>query len=99
MVIIGKLKAQSGAEAEMEKAFREMIAKVQDNEEGTLAYTLHRSQIDPTVFMFYERYRDKAAFDSHSSTPYIQELLATLGPLLDGFPTIEMYDELAELNR
>ena len=94
MIIVAILKAQSGKEKEMEAALREMIPKVQ-SEEGTLSYILHRSQIEPGKFLFYEKYKDKAAFEYHGSTPYIQELFGKIGPLLDGQPSIEMYDELA----
>ena len=94
MVIIAKLKAQSGKEGEMETALRDMIPKV-EQEEGTIAYSLHRAQNDPTLFLFYEKYRDKAAFEYHSATPYLKELFTTIGPLMEGKPTVEMYDELA----
>jgi len=96
MIVVAKLKACSGKELEMENALREMISKV-EQEEGTLAYTLHRATNDPTVFLFYEKYKDKAAFEYHSSTPYFQELFAAIGPILDGQPSIEMYEELAAI--
>ncbi|MDY6911977.1 MAG: putative quinol monooxygenase [Chloroflexota bacterium] len=89
MIVIAKLKAQVGKEPEMEKALREMILKV-EKEEGTLTYTLHLSQNDPTLFLLYEKYQDKAAFEAHSSTPYFKELFATIGPLFAAEPVIEM---------
>ena len=97
MVIVAKLKAKNGEEAKVEEALRGMVLKVQQ-EEGTLAYTLHRSQKDASQFLFYEKYRDGQALKAHSSTPYFKELFATLGPLLDGAPEIEMYDEIAQLS-
>ena len=98
MVIVAKLKAQSGKEAEMEDALKSMIPKVQQ-EDGTLIYTLHRSLSDPTLFLFYEKYRDKAAFNEHGSTPYFKELFATIGPLMGAEPSMEMYEELAGVQR
>jgi quinol monooxygenase YgiN len=94
IVVVAILKAQAGKEREMEDALRAMIPKVQP-EEGTLAYVLHRAQNEPGKFLFYEKYKDKAAFDHHGSTPYIKELFSKIGPLLDGKPSIEMYEELA----
>ncbi len=93
MIVVAKLKARTGKEGEVEKALKEMISKV-ENEEGTLTYTLHRSQNDPTEFLFYEQYRDKAAFDRHCSTPYFRDLFDAIGPSLAGEPTIEIYDKL-----
>lgn len=93
IVVVAILKAQAGKEKEMEDALRAMIPKVQ-SEEGTLTYILHRDQKEPGKFLFYERYKDKAAFDFHSSTPYIQEFFKKIGPLLAEEPSIEMYEEL-----
>lgn len=94
MIVVAVLKAQAGKEKEMEEALRAMIPKVQ-SEEGTIAYILHRAQNELGKFLFYEKYRDKAAFDIHSSTPYFQELFGKIGPLLEGQPSVEMYEELA----
>lgn len=96
MIVVAKLKAKAGEEAKMEEALRGMIEKVAQ-EQGTLAYTLHRAQNDPAVFLLYEKYQDEAAFKAHSSTPYLKELFGVLKPLLGGAPEIEMYEELARL--
>ena len=97
MIIIAKLKAQAGKEAEMEKVFREVLPKVK-TEEGTLVYTLHRSLKDPTVFVFYEKYADQAALGAHSTTPHFKEMGKALATLLDGAPEIEMFEELANID-
>jgi quinol monooxygenase YgiN len=94
MIVVAKLKAAAGKEEEMKKALMDMIPKVSE-EEGTLVYTLHQDQTDPTVFLFYEKYKDADALVVHSSTPYFKELFRTLKPLLDGNPEIAMYNELA----
>ena len=94
MIVVAVLKAQAGKEKEMEDALRGMIPKVQ-SEEGTIAYILHRALSEPGKFLFYEKYKDKAAFDFHSSTPHFQELFGKIGPLLAGPPSVEMYEELA----
>ena len=96
MIVVAKLKAKAGEESKMEDALRGMVDKVAQ-EQGTLVYTLHRDKQDPSVFLFYEKYEDDAAFKAHSSTPYFKELFAVLKPLLDGAPEIGMYEELARL--
>jgi len=98
MIVVAKLKAKSGEENKMEEALRSMVSKV-EAEEGTLMYSLHRSQKDPTQFLFYEKYTDAEALKAHSETPYFKELFGVLQPLLDGAPGIEMYDEVAVLNK
>jgi len=96
MIVVAKLKAKTGEETKMEEALRGMVAKVAQ-EQGTLTYTLHRSQKDPSMFLFYEKYQDAAALKAHSSTPYFKELFGALKSQLAGAPEIEMYDELARV--
>lgn len=98
MVVVAKLKAKSGEEEKMEKALVDIIPKV-EQEDGTLIYTLHKSQKDPNVFLFYEKYTNQEALKLHSSTPYFKELFSTLSSILDGAPEIEMYDEVAKINK
>lgn len=96
MVVVAKLKAKKGSEQELEAALRDMVAKVA-SEEGTLAYTLHRSMRDGTEFLFYEKYRDQDAFSRHSETAHFKELMGITAPLLDGPPAVELFEELASL--
>jgi quinol monooxygenase YgiN len=98
MIVVAKLKAKSGEASKMADALRAMVSKV-EKEEGTLVYTLHQAQNDPTQFLFYEKYADAEALKAHSSTPYFKELFGTLKPLLDGAPEIEMYTEIAGIQR
>lgn len=93
IAVIAKIKARSGEEAKVEKALRDVIPKVRE-EEGTLAYVLHRSQSDKRLFMVYEKYSDMNAFLVHGSTPYLKQMFDVILPLLDGALEIEMYDEL-----
>ncbi len=98
MIVVAKLKAKRGEESKMADALRAMVSKVA-KEEGTLVYTLHQSQNDPTQFLFYEKYTDGEALKAHSSTPYFKELLGILEPLLDGAPEFETYNELAGIQK
>ncbi len=94
LVVVAVMKAKTGMEQEMEKTLREIIPKV-EAEKGTLAYTLHRAKKEPGKFLFYEKYQDKEALKEHSSTPYFTELFGKIGPLLDGSPVIDIYEDLA----
>lgn len=96
LVVVAVMKAQVGKEAEMEKALRDMLPKV-EAEDGTLAYTLHRMKKQPQKFLMYEKYSDKDALNFHSSTPYFGELFGKIAPLFDGEPVIEVYEELASI--
>jgi len=46
LIVVARMNAQTGKEEEMEKAFLDIIPKV-ESEEGTLAYVLHRMKKKP----------------------------------------------------
>lgn len=94
LTVVAKLKVQPGKEAEFERACRSMIEYVKTAERDTLSYVLHRARKDPTTFLFYERYSDRAALDVHTRSAQMAELFSTIGPLLDGAPEIETYEEI-----
>ena len=98
MIVVAKLKAQEEKEATLEAALRDMVKKVA-SEDGTEAYVLHKSSKDPSLFMFYEKYKNTDALKQHSATPHFKELFTTIQPLLAAPPDIEMYQELAALDR
>jgi quinol monooxygenase YgiN len=95
ITLVAKIKAKAGSEAQVEAAFREMIGKVR-GEAGTLDYILNKSTLDPTTFVFIERYKDQDALSAHGKSEHMAALNGKLRGLLDGHPTIDM---LAELDR
>jgi quinol monooxygenase YgiN len=94
LIVVAKLKVRAGEEEKFIAACREMIAHVRDAETTTLTYILHRHRKDPTTFLFYERYHDRAGLDAHAQSPRMATLFSTIGPLLDGPPIIETYEEI-----
>lgn len=98
MIVVAKMKAKEGSEKKLEDALVDMASKV-NGEEGTLLYTISRSQSDPREFLIYEKYVDMDAFTHHTSTPHFKELSGELASILDGAPEVGMYDELAALDK
>jgi quinol monooxygenase YgiN len=98
LVVVAVMKAKAGMEQEMESALKDMIPKV-DKEDGTLVYTLHRAKKEPQKFLMYEKYLNKEALNHHSTTPYFTELFGKIGPMIDGTPTIDIYEELAGIKQ
>ena len=94
LTVIAKIKVQSGKEAEFERACREMVSYVRSEEPDTLSYVLHRARKEPGTFLFYERYRDRAALDTHAQSAQMANLVSIIGPLFDGPPVIETYEEI-----
>ncbi len=91
ITVVARIKVRSGCEADAERALLDMIEYVRASEPGTLRYTLHRAIGNPTQLLMYEQYADQAALDAHGTSTRIQQLFGTLGPLLDGQPSIELF--------
>jgi quinol monooxygenase YgiN len=94
--LIAHVPVQEGKVEEAIKMFRELMVKVAE-EEGTLSYTLNRSDKDPNTLVMMERYKDKAALDFHSSTPHFKELSSKLPSVLAGKPEIVVMEEVASI--
>jgi quinol monooxygenase YgiN len=77
------LKALPGKEAEAVKQVKEMVAAVQSEEPGALAYISHAVPGCPGEFLFFEVYADEAAKNAHMATPHFQRLAALIGPVFD----------------
>lgn len=69
--IIARLQAAPGKADALAALLREQAAVVRREEPGCLAYIPHRDTADPDAFLFYELYRDKAAFDLHRASPHL----------------------------
>jgi quinol monooxygenase YgiN len=65
----------------------ELIAKLaaaSSAEPGNVHYITHRDPENPRVFMIYEQYRDKAAFEEHGRTEHFKTIGAgELFPLME----------------
>lgn len=96
IILVAVMHAKPGKEAELATALKTVFPKVKQ-EEGTVQYILHSSKTNPQKFFFYEKYKDKAALDFHGTTPYLQQLFATIEPLLAQKPDIELFEELASI--
>jgi quinol monooxygenase YgiN len=94
MTIVAKLKVKPGSEQAMKDAMKEAAKAVRASEPGNLAYAPHQSQGDPTLFLFYEKYKDKEAIDFHRQQEHYKAFGKKIGGLLDGKPEIEFYTEL-----
>ena len=62
--------------AEFDRLAEETAEQVRTGEPDTLVYVIHLVPNAPMQRIFYEIYRDRAAFDSHESQPYMQRFVA-----------------------
>jgi quinol monooxygenase YgiN len=82
-VLVVRMKAQEGSEGRALEVMRE-LAEASRQEPGCEAYVPCQDPDDPRSFIFFERYRDKAAFEEHGATEHFQRLaLGELFPLME----------------
>ncbi|HET9855367.1 MAG TPA: putative quinol monooxygenase [Methylomirabilota bacterium] len=71
LTVIAKIRAVKGKGDALAALLKEQVAVVTKAEPGLLIYRPHRSSKDPDLFIFYEQYKDDAAFELHRKAPYL----------------------------
>ena len=95
MTVMARAKAKPGREAELEQAMRAVVVPTHQ-ESGCVRYAVHRSLIDPSIFMTVEHWTSKEAVDQHFTTAHVQALLKKVPELLLEPPDIALYELLPE---
>jgi quinol monooxygenase YgiN len=62
--------------ADFDRLAEQAAEEVRTREPGTLVYVIHLVPNAPMQRIFYEIYRDQAAFDSHENQPYMKRFVA-----------------------
>ena len=62
--------------ADFDRLAEQTAEEVRTGEPGTLVYVIHLVPNAPLQRIFYEIYRDRAAFESHQNQPYMQRFVA-----------------------
>lgn len=81
--IVAEVRAKKGKEAELRAATLPLVALVR-SDPNNLVYFLQEDREAPGHFIFYEVFANKADFDAHNATPYVQRWFAKLPELADG---------------
>lgn len=96
VTVVARLRARPGREAELEALLRRQVAAVRGAEPDCLIYRLHRLEQDPTLFLFYEQYRSREAFDAHRRAGHLAAFQAERKELVAGPAEVEIYRALAD---
>ena len=94
--VVAKLYPKPGREDEIQAILIQQAAAVLKAEKDCLAYRAHRSATQPTVFLFYEQYRTKEAFDVHRTAAHLAAFRERHKGLLDNPTEVEIYDSLTD---
>ena len=82
-VIVARVTVKQGQEAAF-IGVASVLVEATRKEPGCLFYTLYQSPMDTKSFIFYEEYKDQAAFESHSNSDHFKVFASALGEIMDG---------------
>ena len=72
-VLVVRMTAKDGEQDRVAELIPQLVEGSRA-EPGNIHYIAHRDPEDPRVFLMYEQYRDKAAFEEHGQTEHFQAL-------------------------
>lgn len=70
------------AAAGFDELVAETVPLIREHEAGTVVYAVHTVEGKPLERIFYELYRDKAAFDAHEEQEHTRRFLDARGQFL-----------------
>jgi quinol monooxygenase YgiN len=82
--LIVRFRLKPGGIAGFDQLVSETLPLIRQHEPGTLIYTVHSVQGEPTVRIFYELYRDREVFEEHERQEHVKRFLAGRAQYLDG---------------
>ena len=98
LTVVAKIRAAKGKGDALAALLAEQAAVVRKAEPGCLVYRPHRSSKDPDLFIFYEQYKDDAAFDVHRKAPHLAQYWERRDRegLTEGAVEVEIYRALTD---
>jgi quinol monooxygenase YgiN len=82
-VLVARMTTRDG-EQDRAAELIDKLAAASGAEPGNIHYITHRDPENPRVFMIYEQYRDKAAFEEHGQSNHFKTIGAgELFPLME----------------
>ncbi len=81
--LVVRFTVRLGAEAEFDALVKRTVALIRVQEPGTLIYNCHHVDGVDRQWIFYELYRDLAAFETHEQQEHVKRFLAEREPLLE----------------
>lgn len=92
--LLATLKAKPGKEAEVIEICTQLAKEVLSKEEDCLMYIPHVAKDNATEIVFFEKYKDKQAFQDHGTSIYFQEAAQKFKDLLEGQIQVKFLEEV-----
>ncbi len=82
VLCVATFTAKENLAAKLNTELSKLVEKT-NQEPGCVSYDLYASTTDPRKFLMHEVYQDKAAYDLHANSEYLQAFLALAPDLTD----------------
>ena len=89
---VARMKVKAGREADFEKLCAELSGCAHREEPGLFVYDVVRSRDDPSCYVFYARFSDEAAFQSHQEADFHLRLVPPLLACVEGAMDLQFFD-------
>lgn len=96
LTVVAKIYPKPGKEEDVSALLVNMAEAVRRSEPDCVIYRPHRLTTSPVVFLFYEQYRTREAFDFHRTAPHLATYREQLKPLLEKPTEVEIYRALTD---
>ena len=94
ITVIAKLPIKEGKMDDVLAEFKVLMAEVA-KEEGTVLYSLNSEKAKPNTLVLVEQYKDKDAFNFHSSTPHFKDFFTKTAAFIGENPEIVVMKEIS----
>jgi quinol monooxygenase YgiN len=87
--LVVRFSLRPGSQQAFDQLVAETLPLIEKREPGTLLYVVHEVEDDSCGRVFYELYRDRAAFDEHNAQEHVRHFLAEREQYFDEPPRVE----------
>ena len=97
VTVVVRYQAQPGRQDLARQELSRLVSVVVTEESECLGITLCQDATDPTRFMLYERWADRAVYlGPHMQTPHLRAFIERAPAFLSGPPDITIWREVSE---
>ncbi len=93
-VLLVELETSRDRSEELETVLQSLVESA-ESEPGILFYAVQRPQGEPEVFILYEYYADKKAWETHLENEWVKETLKRFDSLLKSPPKLTFCDAVS----
>jgi quinol monooxygenase YgiN len=97
LVVVATAKSKPGSEAALLKALLDVAAPTRA-QLGCVSFALYRSKEDASVITAFERWASKVDHERHHQGAHVATLMAAMGPVLAGPPSITVFEIMDEID-